>query len=208
MLDRVIEPFPAVTSNKALEKGVNLLKKVVFLDRDGVINQDSSAYIKSWSEVTFIPKSLEAIRNLCRNGFTVIVVTNQSAVGRKLITCEDLDTIHRNLVAAVEAKGGRIADVFICPHLPENGCDCRKPLPGLLLKAQKAYRIDLCTSIMVGDSEKDIECARLAGCGYAVLVKTGNGCKALESLEKKRKPPDHVAENLFDAADWIIKRFS
>lgn len=187
---------------------MNLLKKVVFLDRDGVINQDSSAYIKSWSEVRFIPKSLEAIGNLCRNGFTVIVITNQSAVGRRLITREDLNAIHRNLVAAVEAKGGCIADIFICPHVPENGCDCRKPLPGLLFKAQKTYRIDLCASIMVGDSEKDMECARLAGCGCAVLVKTGNGVKALEFLESKKKPPDHVAEDLYEAANWIIEHFS
>jgi D-glycero-D-manno-heptose 1,7-bisphosphate phosphatase len=182
----------------------NLLQKVVFLDRDGVINEDSPAYIKSRSEFKFIPNSLNAIRTLTQSGFTIIVITNQSAVGRKLITREDLEGIHRLMRQAVSEKGGEIRDVFYCPHLPENGCSCRKPLPGLIYKARQAYRIDLGTSIMVGDNAKDIECARNAGCGRAILVKTGQGREAARLLAEKNISPDYVAEDLWAAVRWIV----
>ena len=149
--------------------------RVVFLDRDGVINQDSPDYIKSWSEVRFIPGSLSGIRRLNEAGYTVIVITNQSAVHRGLIPLHELERIHRGMQEAAAAEGGRIAAVFFCPHLPDEGCPCRKPRPGLIRAAQAAYAIDMEQSVMVGDSARDIECARRAGCGRAVLVETGNG---------------------------------
>ncbi|MCG8684886.1 MAG: D-glycero-beta-D-manno-heptose 1,7-bisphosphate 7-phosphatase [Desulfobacterales bacterium] len=175
----------------------------IFLDRDGVINQDSPAYIKSPDEFHFIPNSPEAIALLTSHGFEVILITNQSAVGRKMITRATLDAIFDKLTAGVEQAGGRIKDIFFCPHTPDAGCDCRKPLPGLIHKAVDRYGIDPAASLMVGDSAKDIECGIAAGC-KTILVKTGNGRKAAAYLKEKNISPDLISTDLFDAAQWII----
>ena len=182
------------------------MKKVVFLDRDGVINRDSPDYIKSVSEFEFLPGSVSAIQHLTVNGFTTIVITNQSAVNRKMISRRDLEAIHTLMIAGVESKGGKITDIFFCPHTPDDDCDCRKPEPGLIFQAQMRYGIDLSKAVMVGDSAKDIECARNAGCGHAVLVRTGNGIRAEKTLAEKKIFPDHVAEDLYEATAWILDR--
>ena len=180
------------------------LRKVIFLDRDGVINRDSPDYIKSWSEFEFLPGSLEAITLLTLNGFDTIVITNQSVIHRKMVTIKGLDYIHTMMKKAVISNGGQIKDIFFCPHVPEDRCRCRKPNPGLILKAKQKYRVDISTSVMVGDSAKDIECARNAGCGQAVLVKTGNGAEAEKILKEKSIIPDFIARDLLDAVGWIL----
>lgn len=182
------------------------MQNVIFLDRDGVINHDSPDYIKSWSEFEFLPGSLEALKQLKLNGFPVIIITNQSVIHRKMVTKKDLDFIHDMMKEAVQSHGGDIKDIFYCPHIPEDRCDCRKPKPGLIYKAQKRYKIDLETSIMVGDSAKDIECARNAGCGSAILVKTGNGVEAENTLKDKMIHPDVIVRDLLEAVNWIIAR--
>ena len=185
-----------------------MLQRVVFLDRDGVINKDSPAYIKSWAEFEFLPGSLEAIRKLTLSGFEIIIITNQSAINRKIITINQLETMHSRLNEAVESNGGKIRDIFFCPHTPEEVCSCRKPKPGLIYRAQKKYQIDLERSAMVGDSAKDIECAKNAGCRYAILVKTGNGMKAENRLTEKAIYPDFVAQDLLAAANWTVRLLS
>lgn len=181
-----------------------LLEKVVFLDKDGVINHDSPDYIKSWSEVEFIPGSLDAIRRLTEAKFAIILITNQSAINRKLMTREGLDYMLTKLTHAVTDKGGEITDMFYCPHTPDEGCDCRKPLPGLIYKACGRYAIDLASACMIGDSARDIECGKAAGCGYCILVKTGNGPVAEQSLLEKGLFPEYVADDLLDASDWLV----
>ena len=176
----------------------------VFLDRDGVINKDSAEYIKHPSEFEFIPKSPEAIALLTRNGFQVIVITNQSMIGRNIATKETLEAIFEKMKTGIETAGGRITGIFYCPHVDEDRCSCRKPKPGLIFQAQKKYQINLSDSFMVGDSEKDIACARNAGCAKALLVKTGNGVAAYDELTQNHTPPDYFAEDLYDAACWII----
>lgn len=188
--------------------GQTILNSVVFIDRDGTINHDSPDYIKNRSEFKIIPGSIEAIRRLTLSGFTSIVITNQSALARKLISPGELDHIHALMKAAIISGGGEITDIFFCPHLPNEGCDCRKPAPGLLLQAQDKYNIDLPMSIMVGDSAKDIECARNAGCGKAVLVKTGKDGAAEDMLKAKQIDADYTANDLFDAANWILANSS
>jgi D-glycero-D-manno-heptose 1,7-bisphosphate phosphatase len=178
-------------------------KKVVFLDRDGVINRDSPEYIKSWSEFEFLPGSLEAIRQLTAKGFAIIVITNQSAVNRHLISKNELDHMHRLMEEIVRSHGGRIDDIFYCPHIPEDGCDCRKPKPGMIHSARDAYSIDLASSIMIGDSVRDIACARNAGCGQAILVKTGYGIEAEKRLPREGISADYIADDLYDAVGWI-----
>jgi D-glycero-D-manno-heptose 1,7-bisphosphate phosphatase len=182
------------------------LKNVVFLDRDGVINRDSPDYIKNWSEFRFLPGSLKALEQLTLNRFPIIIITNQSVIHRKMVSQKDLDYIHDMMKKVVQSNGGEIKDIFYCPHIPQDRCDCRKPKPGLIYRAKKRYRIDLETSIMVGDSAKDIECARNAGCGSAILVKTGNGVTAEKILKEKMIHPDVIVRNLLEAVNWIVAR--
>ncbi len=183
------------------------MKRVVFLDRDGVINKDSPSYIKNLSEFEFIPGSLDAVKSLTSEGFNIIIITNQSAINRNLTTRKNVDDIHAMMMRVVKSEYGEIKDIFLCPHTPEQDCACRKPKPGLIYQAQKKYNIDISSSCMVGDSAKDIECAGNAGCRYAILVKTGNGAAAEKILADKNISPDYAAENLLEAARWIISNF-
>ncbi|MCJ7774579.1 MAG: D-glycero-beta-D-manno-heptose 1,7-bisphosphate 7-phosphatase [Desulfobacterales bacterium] len=178
-------------------------QKVLFVDRDGVINKDSTAYIKSWSEFEFLPRSLEAMRRLRENGFDVILITNQSAINRNYFSKNDLEDIHARMKKVVTQHGGKIKGIFYCPHIPEDQCDCRKPKPGLILQAQQKYQIDVKKTIMVGDSAKDIECARNAGCGGNILVRTGNGKTAEKILAKKGIFPGFIVKDLYEAASLI-----
>ena len=185
-----------------------LLKQVVFLDRDGVINQDSSDYIKCWEEFIFLPNSLEALKILTRKGYTLIVITNQSIIHRKWVLPEVLEEMHRRLKSTVASHGGRITDIFFCPHTPEQGCSCRKPKPGLIQQACQKYAIDLSDAIMVGDSAKDILCGKAAGCGRTILVRTANdptgGIMAQDALALGNVYPTAVVADLLEAARWII----
>ncbi len=177
--------------------------KTVFLDRDGVINRDSSAYIKRWEEFEFLPRSLDALRLLTAQGISIILITNQSVIGRHMVAIETLMDMHRRMARAVADHGGAIQDIFFCPHVPGDGCNCRKPRPGMLLAARDRYQLDLSRTVMVGDSVKDVVAARRAGCGRAVLVRTGNGETAAQRLAGGRMSPDHVADDLLAAARWI-----
>jgi len=179
-------------------------EKFVFLDRDGVINRDSPDYVKSWAEFEFLPGSLEAIRHLTENGFTIIIITNQSAIDRKMLSAKELGHIHLRMREACRAHGGNIRDIFFCPHTPEKKCDCRKPKPGLIFQAETKYNIDIPDTVMIGDSAKDIECARNADCRQTILVRTGNFSEAMRQLAEKNIQPDFIAKDLFDAALQII----
>ena len=180
-----------------------MTKYTVFLDRDGVINHDSDAYIKHPDELHFIPQSPDAVALLTANGFQVILITNQSAVGRGMISRQTLDDIFKKMTRGVEQAGGRIKDIFFCPHTPDEGCECRKPKPGMILDAVRSHGIDLEHSVMVGDSAKDIECGKNAGCAKTILVKTGKAEKALAALTAKGIAPDFLARDLYEAARWI-----
>lgn len=148
--------------------------RLVVLDRDGVINYDSDAYIKSPAEWRPIPGSLEAIASLHRAGFTVTVATNQAGIARGLFDIAALEAIHKKMLAAVEAAGGALAGIFYCPHGPADHCDCRKPQPGLLHQIAARLGTRLENVPMVGDSWRDIEAARRVG-ARPILVRTGNG---------------------------------
>lgn len=154
------------------------MNKLIFLDRDGVINQDSDAYIKSAAEWIPIPGSAEAIARLCKEGYSVVVVTNQSGLGRGYFSCSELDAMHSKMRALIEAAGGKIDGIFFCPHTPDQQCNCRKPLPGLIHQAEHALNISAKGAILVGDSLRDIEAGQAAGC-VPFLVKTGKGTQTL-----------------------------
>jgi D-glycero-D-manno-heptose 1,7-bisphosphate phosphatase len=149
-------------------------QKWVILDRDGVINADSDAYIKSVAEWLPLPGSLEAIAMLTAAGFAVAVATNQSGVGRGLFSRAELERIHDAMRAAVSAAGGQLAGIYVCPHRPSEGCDCRKPAPGLLRQIERDSGGSLRGVPFIGDKLSDITAARVVG-ARPILVQTGQG---------------------------------
>jgi len=146
--------------------------KLVILDRDGTINHDSDAYIKSPEEWLPIDGALDAIAQLNQAGYHVVVATNQAAIGRGLFTVETLDAIHAKMHAMAKERGATIDAVFYCPHKPEDQCNCRKPQPGLLLQIAERYGVDLAQVPMVGDTLRDMQAGAAAG-SPAHLVLTG-----------------------------------
>lgn len=175
----------------------------LFLDRDGVIIRNRPDYVKSKDEISFYETALRALALLAGSKYKIIVVTNQSAVGRKIISREELDGINRYIQHVVEQKGGRIDGVFVCPHRPEDGCSCRKPRPGLILQAARVHHIDLGKSILIGDAWSDILAGRAAGIPVNVLVLTGRGREQLR-LPDTPLPPDKVFEDLLEAAETLL----
>ncbi|MFT5721022.1 MAG: D-glycero-D-manno-heptose 1,7-bisphosphate phosphatase [Motiliproteus sp.] len=158
--------------------GINTMNQLIILDRDGVINLDSDAYIKSAAEWIPIPGSAEAIARLCKAGYRVVVATNQSGLGRGLFSLGDLEAMHAKMGALIEAAGGTLDGIFFCPHTPEQQCSCRKPLAGLIHQAEQALGISAKGAILVGDSLRDIQAGQAAEC-VPLLVKTGKGAKTL-----------------------------
>jgi len=152
------------------------------LDRDGVINHESSEYIKSPEEWHPIPGSLNAIAALSRANFKIVIMTNQSGIGRGYYTEQTLHAIHQKMLRFVGKAGGTITDIFYCPHHPDDGCTCRKPKTGLLQQFQVKHHVDFskATIPFVGDSFRDLEAAHAMGC-RPILVKTGFGEKTLIS---------------------------
>lgn len=148
--------------------------RLIILDRDGVINEDSDAYIKSPAEWVPIPGSLEAIARLNQDGYHVVVATNQSGVGRGLFEMATLNAIHDKMHRAVGQAGGRIDAVFFCPHAQDAGCACRKPQPGMLLEIAARFDVALEGVPAIGDSLRDLQAASAAG-ARPVLVLTGKG---------------------------------
>jgi D-glycero-D-manno-heptose 1,7-bisphosphate phosphatase len=154
--------------------------KLVILDRDGVINEDSKDYIKSPEEWHPIPGSLPAIALLNQQGYTVVVATNQSGLARGYYNEDMLNAIHHKMHEAVKAINGKIDHIFFCPHGPTDNCDCRKPKPGLLHQIAAHYNIALDNVPYIGDSYRDLEAAQSAG-ATPILVLTGNGRKTLST---------------------------
>jgi D-glycero-D-manno-heptose 1,7-bisphosphate phosphatase len=154
--------------------------KLIILDRDGVINHDSDAYIKSPEEWRPIPGSLEAIARLTKAGYRIVVATNQSGVARGLFDLETLGAIHARMHQAVAEAGGRIDAIFFCPHGPDSGCACRKPKPGMLIEILRRFGADASEVTTVGDSLRDLQAAVAAGC-KPVLVLTGKGRKTMQA---------------------------
>jgi D-glycero-D-manno-heptose 1,7-bisphosphate phosphatase len=151
--------------------------RLVIVDRDGVINEDSDDYIKSVGEWRPIAGSLEAIGALTRGGYQVAVVTNQSGLGRGLFDEATLAAIHRHMLAAVHAAGGELAGIYYCPHAPDADCDCRKPRPGLFRNLERELGLSVRGAPYIGDKLSDVEAAEAAG-ARPILVRTGRGVAA------------------------------
>jgi D-glycero-D-manno-heptose 1,7-bisphosphate phosphatase len=151
------------------------MNSAVFLDRDGVIIQNRENYVRRWEDVEFLPTSLQALKQLSQTSYKIIIITNQSAIGRGIITMEQAEVINQRIIEEITDDGGRIDGLFICPHAPDDHCYCRKPLPGLVLQAADTLSIDLPSSAMIGDAITDIQAGSAAGIKTLILVKTGRG---------------------------------
>ncbi|MFX1408986.1 MAG: D-glycero-beta-D-manno-heptose 1,7-bisphosphate 7-phosphatase [Promethearchaeota archaeon] len=172
--------------------------RAIFLDRDGVINKEVS-YLSNPDYFEFIPGSIEALKILKQKGFLLIVITNQAGIARGFFSEETLKQIHKKMRSILIQNGLYLDDIFYCPHHPDftGVCDCRKPNPGMILKAQKKYNIDLQASFIVGDTLIDIETGKLVNC-KTILVLTGYGTKESKKIDSIK--PDFIYENLLEFA--------
>jgi len=184
----------------------------IFLDRDGTICEEVG-YVNHLSRSRLLPGSLEAIRLINQAGLLAVVTTNQSGVARGYFSEDLVEAVHAQLLSAVSSGGARLDAIYHCPHHPSEGsppwraaCDCRKPKPGMILRAAREHGIDLAGSYVVGDSVVDIEAGAAAGLP-GVLVLTGYGRGLLEHQKHRFKTePAHAAEDLLGAVRFILSR--
>lgn len=179
------------------------MARLVILDRDGVINHDSDEFIRAPDEWRPIEGSIEGIAMLSVAGFEVAVATNQSGIGRKLLDKPTLEAIHEKMRRLVREAGGDLGKVVYCPHHPDDGCECRKPLPGLFRRLSQQYQRALDGVPMIGDSLRDIDAARAAG-GRPVLVLTGNGQRTAAEIAARGDRVETYAD-LYTAAAALTK---
>lgn len=179
------------------------MKPPVFLDRDGVINENRSDYVRKPSQFKPVPGSLDAVRRLSEAGFPVVIVTNQSGIARGYYTRDVVLSIHSLAECALGMTGTTIAGIYFCPHHPDEMCGCRKPETGMVEAARKDHDLPP-GGWIVGDADSDMELGRRSGLS-TILVLTGRGAKQLEKLRAEGRPePDHVVGSLADAADLIL----
>lgn len=176
-------------------------QKLIILDRDGVINEDSDEFIKSPEEFIPIEGSCQAIVRLKQSNYNVVIATNQSGLGRGLFDIEMLNKIHLKMHLELASMGVNLDGIFFCPHHPDENCDCRKPKPGLFYDISQRFKIDLESAIAVGDSLRDIQAAKIAG-ALPVLVKTGKGSKTARKKSSLVGVP--VYKNLAAVVDDIL----
>ena len=178
--------------------------KLVLLDRDGVINVNTEPFVASPKDWTPIPGSLRAIADLNAAGVRVAVCTNQSAVARRELCPATLDAIHRRMTLMLDCHGGYIDELLWCPHDRDSRCACRKPAPGMLLRAMARFGVAPGDACFVGDSASDMEAAWRAGCA-GVLVRTGHGVHAEAALAAKAFAPATVFDGLAAATPWLLE---
>ena len=179
-----------------------VMQPAIFLDRDGVIIDNRADYVRSWDDVEIFSQALEAIAALQGSPYKIIIVTNQSPIGRGILTYQQVDQINQRLLKVIGAAGGTVDGLYLCPHKPEDGCNCRKPQPGMLLRAAREHKIDLEGSIMIGDAFTDLQAGLAAGVKRVALVRTGRGADQEKSVNAAGMPPfatyDTLSQAIFD----------
>lgn len=182
---------------------MSTLPKLVILDRDGVINEDSDDYVKTEDEWIPIPGSLESIARLNHAGILVVVATNQSGIGRGLIAPEDLNRMHAKFHRGLARVGGHVDGIFFCPHTPEATCPCRKPAPGLLRSISARFGVPLVGAISIGDSKRDVDAAAAVR-AQPILVRTGKGERTLAAHPELQDLP--CFDDLAEAVDNLLEK--
>ncbi len=174
----------------------------VFVDRDGTLNQDSG-YVTSPDQLVLFPGVPEAIARLNQLGVLVLMVTNQSAIGRGMMTIEDLESIHVRLASLIRPYGASIDGIFSCPHHPQDGCGCRKPERGLIDQAVERFSLDLSKCYLVGDKRSDLEVAKKVAIPGVLVLTSPYSKGAIQARDEGEVPIEHVAESFAQAVDWI-----
>jgi histidinol-phosphate phosphatase family protein len=177
--------------------------RAIFLDRDGVICRNRPDHVKNWDEFIFISRAREALARLTALNLPIIVISNQAIINRNITSSATVDEIHRLMTASVEAEGGRIDQIYYCPHRPSEQCDCRKPKPGLLQRAADELDIQLQGSYMVGDAWSDIQAGIAVGC-IPFLVLTGRGLSQAPQALREGPGRFRVVRDLYEAATTIL----
>jgi len=189
-----------------------VVRPAVFIDRDGTLTEEVG-YVNHPRRLRLLPRSAEAIRRLNAAGIAAVVATNQAGLARGYFSEEVMHAVNDELVCQLKAGGAHIDGLYVCTHHPTAGdppyradCDCRKPRPGLLTRAARELGLDLAASTTIGDKASDLDAGRAAGT-RGVLVLTGYGLGEWEYRRPSfRVPPDHVAEDLLAAVDWILRQ--
>jgi D-glycero-D-manno-heptose 1,7-bisphosphate phosphatase len=179
------------------------LQPALFLDRDGVINENRANYVRSWADVELYPQALRALALVRDLPYKIIVVTNQSAVGRGIISLAEAEAINAGIVNAVTQYGGRIDAAYLCPHAPADNCDCRKPRPGLLLRAAREHGIDIGRSLMIGDALTDLAAGQAAGVAQTILLRTGRGQAQLQLPQVTAISPALIYDDLYQVVQTL-----
>lgn len=186
--------------------------KTVILDRDGVINKNppNNGYVCNWKDFTFLPNSKNAIKKLTDYGYEIFIATNQAGIGRGIFSEQQLAEVHRQMLVEIKTAGGQIKKIYYCPHHPNENCDCRKPRPGMLIRASQEYNFNLSDTFFIGDSISDIQAAQSAGVS-SILVLTGHGFNSYQhylipNLTYKTPKPDMIFTNLYTVSQWIVNR--
>jgi len=184
-------------------KGISIQPgTAVFVDRDGTLNQDSG-YVTSPDQLVLFPGVPEAIARLNQLGVLVLMVTNQSAIGRGMMTMKDLENIHARLAALIRPYGAIIDGIFSCPHHPQDGCECRKPNTGLVDQAVDRFSLDLSKCYLVGDKRSDLEVAKKVSIPGLLVMTSPYSAQAIRARDEEQVPIEHVAETFAQAVDWI-----
>ncbi len=184
------------------------IPKLIILGRDGILNEFREDHIKAPEEWVAVPGALEAVSRLNHAGWHVAVATNQSGIGRGMIDMAAVNAVHAHMMRSLQGFGGRIDAVFFCPHTPQDGCDCRKPLPGMALDIGRRYGVDLREVPMVGDTLRDLQAAQAAGC-EPHLIRSGRAA-ALSAAEVAeliaQVPGTFVHQSLGELASHLLQR--
>ncbi len=181
-----------------------VLVSTIFLDRDGVINENREDYVKSWSEFRFLPGSREAIAKLTKAGHRIVVCTNQAGIARGSVSMKTVDEIHFRMMTSISEVGGRIEKVYYCPHGKNEDCACRKPRPGMLLRARDELDLDMLDAVFIGDSITDVRAGLAAGI-HTVLVLSGLGLEQFREHYHEVNGPFRISMNLKHAAELVLK---
>ncbi len=180
------------------------MNPAIFLDRDGVLIENKADYVRDWSQVNIYPEAIYALSSAAIRNYKIVIVTNQSAVGRGLISLKIAEDINNQLVSTIRNHGGQVDAVYMCPHEPAEGCFCRKPKPGLLLQAAKDLSLDLQRSWMIGDAWSDLQAGQSAGVRQSILLRTGRGAEQLLKFHPENITSHLIFDNLLQAIAAIL----
>lgn len=166
--------------------------------------QNKADYIRTWSDVKVLPEAIQALSDPATGNYRIVIVTNQSAVGRGLVSWETAQDINHRLIGLIRQRGGHADAVYMCPHTPEDECSCRKPKPGLLLRAAQELSLDLPRSWMVGDAWSDVGAGHAAGVRQSILLRTGRGLEQLQQVRPEYTAGYLICDDLDQAIATIL----